>query len=157
MRQIKITPQIKLSSIIISISITCGVVIFGIYFYQTKIQINNTKITQPQPKYSPHALTKIPQKVISSAPHAIMIPKPTFYMGTILGTLTYNHALKIAKDYYENQSYENAMIWAYRANQINHKDLKSWVVYTQSLSKIGRQKEAQELMQQAQKVLKIKK
>lgn len=78
-----------------------------------------------------------------------VMEKPKFYISTIEGTLSYSHAIDIAKSYYDKQSYKSAIIWAYRANQINPNDIKSWEIYLKSLQKIGTNEEikkSQELM-----------
>lgn len=70
-----------------------------------------------------------------------VMEKPKFYISTIEGTLSYSHAIDIAKSYYDKQSYKSAMIWAYRANQINPEDIRSWEIYLKSLQKIGTDEE----------------
>lgn len=78
-----------------------------------------------------------------------VMEKPKFYISTIEGTLSYSHALDIAKSYYDKQSYKSALVWAYRANQINPNDIKSWEIYLKSLQKVGTDEEikkSQELM-----------
>ncbi|MDO7252413.1 hypothetical protein [Helicobacter cappadocius] len=80
-----------------------------------------------------------------------LMEKPELYIPKLEGTLSYAHAIDIAQSYYDKQSYKSAMVWAYRANQINPKDIKSWEIYTKSLEKIGTDEEikkAQYLMQQ---------
>lgn len=77
------------------------------------------------------------QSLASNPKGPPMMEKPKFYIAPIEGTLSYSHAIDIAKSYYDNQSYKSAIIWAYRANQINPNDIKSWEIYLASLQKIG--------------------
>lgn len=100
-------------------------------------------------------ITKLSQSLefaqsLASNPSALpVMEKPRFYISTIEGTLSYSHAIDIAKSYYDKQSYKSAIIWAYRANQINPNDIKSWEIYLKSLQKIGTSEEikkSQELM-----------
>lgn len=89
------------------------------------------------------------QSLASNPSGLPVMEKPRFYISTIEGTLSYSHAIDIAKSYYDKQSYKSAMIWAYRANQINPNDIKSWEIYLRSLQKIGTNEEikkSQELM-----------
>lgn len=81
-----------------------------------------------------------------------VMEKPRFYISNIEGTLSYSHAIDIAKSYYDKESYKSAMIWAYRANQINPNDIKSWEIYLKSLQKIGTNEEIKKSQQLMKRV-----
>ncbi|PAF52321.1 hypothetical protein [Helicobacter sp. 13S00477-4] len=145
-------PNLSKIIYIIYLSIACGIFIGGVYFYQ-KYQENHKKITKTITKPLKSTPKIKPSLKIHFDPK---IPKPTYYMGNIQGTLTYQHSLRIAQEYYDKGAYENAIIWSYRANQINPNDINSWKIYTASLAKLGKEKEASDLMQKAQNHFKKK-
>ncbi|PAF54515.1 hypothetical protein BKH42_00990 [Helicobacter sp. 13S00482-2] len=115
--------------------------------YEKVSEEKNSKIAQLSQSLS------ILEELYSSSSKGILplMEKPKFYISKLQGTLSYAHAIDIAQSYYEKQSYKDAIIWSYRANQIDPKDIKSWEIYTKSLKKIGTDEEikkAQYLMDQ---------
>ncbi|PAF47222.1 hypothetical protein BKH41_08045 [Helicobacter sp. 12S02232-10] len=147
---------IKPSVLIMAISFILGIITTNTYFYQKGFQEGYIKKTKDFQNILNTSTSIATTKLTPQTPFNPTIQKPKFYMGKIYGSITYNHALKVAQDYYEKGAYENAIIWAYRANQINTNDIQSWKIYTQSLSKMGKEKEAQELMQKAEVFFKKK-
>ncbi len=65
----------------------------------------------------------------------------------ITGSLSFDHAMKIAQDYYQNQSYEESLLWAYRAYLIRPLDKEAWILYARSLAALGYKNEAYEILQ----------
>ncbi|PAF46263.1 hypothetical protein BKH46_08090 [Helicobacter sp. 12S02634-8] len=134
--------------VLAGLSFAIGVLILGVWGYQRGYEagFQSAKIAPkpqaPRPQATPQTIAKTPFNP--------SIEKPKFYMGSIQGTLTYKHAIQIAQNYYKQGAYENAIIWAYRANQINPNDIQSWKIYTQSLAKMGQEKQANELFKQAE-------
>lgn len=75
------------------------------------------------------------------------LPQPKDFLDTkITGTLTYQNAIQIARDYFNEKSYESALFWAYRAYQIESSSKEAWTLYAKSLRKLGYKKEALEIL-----------
>lgn len=75
------------------------------------------------------------------------LPQPKDFLDTkITGTLTYQNAIQIARDYFNEKSYENALFWSYRAYQIESSSKEAWTLYAKSLRKLGYKKEALEIL-----------
>lgn len=75
------------------------------------------------------------------------LPQPKGFLDSkIIGTLTYQNAIQIARDYFNEKSYENAIIWSYRAYQIETASREVWILYAESLKKMGYKKEAIEIL-----------
>lgn len=75
------------------------------------------------------------------------LPQPKDFLDTkITGTLTYQNAIQIARDYFNEKSYESALFWSYRAYQIESSSKEAWTLYAKSLRKLGYKKEALEIL-----------
>lgn len=148
--------NIKYISIVLCL---IGVGIISIYFYELGFEMGFKKglqeyrisTTFSESKKPVIEDKKIPFKNNPSLSSPPVMQKPSMYSDNISGTLTYNNAIKIAQEYYDKQNYHQAMIWAYRANQMDKKDMKSWIIYTQSLFNLGEKQKAIDLLQEAKK------
>ena len=55
---------------------------------------------------------------------------------------TYENAIKIAQILYNKGNFQKAIEWSFKANTINPSDYKSWLIYGQSLYKLGKRTKA---------------
>jgi tetratricopeptide (TPR) repeat protein len=58
----------------------------------------------------------------------------------------YVTALKIARLYYEKKDYENAALWARKANLIDRDDEEAWVLYAKSEYALGNRERAKRIL-----------
>ena len=54
----------------------------------------------------------------------------------------YHLALKISQKYYNSKKYAKATYWAKKANLLNHKDDKAWILFAKSEYASGHSKKA---------------
>ncbi|PAF42357.1 hypothetical protein [Helicobacter sp. 11S02596-1] len=143
------------STLIIGASFLLGIIATNINSYQNgyakaiEDSQKSLSLSKPQTQPAPMTSPALPSPRIQT-PQKPVLEKPPFYMGEIQGNLTYAHAIKIAQDYYANGAYENAMIWAYRANQIDPNGIQSYKITIESLEKIGETKQAQTLKREVE-------
>ncbi len=55
-------------------------------------------------------------------------------------------ALQIAKLYYRQKSYRQALVWAKRANRLDRENEDAWILYAQALKELGKLKEAKKVL-----------
>jgi len=58
----------------------------------------------------------------------------------------YNLAIKISKAYFKKKKYTKSMLWAKKANILNRKDEKAWILYAKSEYAKGNSKRAIEIL-----------
>lgn len=58
----------------------------------------------------------------------------------------YNLAIKISKAYFKKKKYTKSMLWAKKANILNRKDEKAWILYAKSEYARGNSKRAIEIL-----------
>jgi nitrate reductase NapAB chaperone NapD len=58
----------------------------------------------------------------------------------------YDTAIEIANIYYKNKDYHNSITWAKKANDLNAKDVKSWLIYAKSLVGLNKKIKAKTLL-----------
>ena len=59
----------------------------------------------------------------------------------------YPVALKIAQVYYDEGDFENASLWARKANLLERDDERAWLIYAQSEYALGREERAKRILQ----------
>lgn len=59
---------------------------------------------------------------------------------------SYSIALKLAQYYSNAKEYENAVVWAKKANSIDKTDAESWIIYAQSLYALGDKEKAKKIL-----------
>jgi len=62
-------------------------------------------------------------------------------------TPSYNIAIVIARNYFKKNSFEDAITWAKKANQLNKSNAESWLVYAKSLYALKKYDKAKQLLQ----------
>lgn len=71
------------------------------------------------------------------------LPLPKiFNSGSFSGTLTYQNAILIAREYYDKKEYQDALVWAQRADSVSYLDSEAWMLYALCLHKLGYKLEA---------------
>lgn len=76
------------------------------------------------------------------------LPLPKDYNESkITGSLTYDHAMQIAKSFYEQKNFQKSLLWSYRAYEIAPYDKEAWILYTKSLRDLGYRQEAINILQ----------
>jgi len=60
---------------------------------------------------------------------------------------SYDLALKIAKSYYAQKSYDQAATWAKRANALDPQRQEAWILYAKSLDALGKRQKAIRILQ----------
>jgi tetratricopeptide (TPR) repeat protein len=58
----------------------------------------------------------------------------------------YETAIEIANIYYKNKDYHNSITWAKKANDLNAKDVQSWLIYAKSLVALNKKIKAETLL-----------
>jgi len=58
----------------------------------------------------------------------------------------YSVALKIARKYFDEGDFENASLWARRANVLDRDDERAWIIYAQSEYALGREERAKRIL-----------
>ncbi len=58
----------------------------------------------------------------------------------------YSVALKIARKYYDEGDFENASLWARKANILDRDDERAWIIYAQSEYALGREERAKRIL-----------
>ncbi len=58
----------------------------------------------------------------------------------------YSTALKIAEAYYEKGDFDNASLWAKKANLLDRDDERAWIIYAESEYALGREERAKRIL-----------
>ncbi len=106
-----------------------------IIFYIFKTNYNLQKKPQKQ------LLSLHKEQVKTLTPFQIenaKLPLPKiFNSGSFSGTLTYQNAILIAREYYDKKEYQDALVWAQRADSVSYLDPEVWMLYALCLYKLG--------------------
>lgn len=98
--------------------------------------------------YTAHNITK-PLK-IKEPKIVIKVSKSKYSLKELLNNYKlfpeYETAIKIANIYFSQKKYDKCIEWAKKANNINPEDAESWLLYSKSLVKLGKNKEAKQLL-----------
>lgn len=59
---------------------------------------------------------------------------------------SYQKAMNLATQYYENKDYEKSIFWSLKANDIDRKNSDSWVLFAKAKQALGKDEEAKQAL-----------
>ncbi|BAF70118.1 tetratricopeptide repeat protein [Nitratiruptor sp. SB155-2] len=114
---------------------------------ENRVQKESAHIVKKNP-----VVKKLPQKSFDQkTENVIVIQKKDAKLASLISNFynapTYSKALIIAQKFYEQKKYENALKWSLKANELNKKSEKSWILFAKSMYKLGQKEKALQTLQ----------
>ncbi len=109
----------------------------------------NKKRESETPRYTVITKTKTQEKKEDKQPFSISLKQLSSTDDLIKSfnkESTYLKALRIAESFYEKKDYENSLLWSKKANKLNSKDSKAWLLYAKSEYAGGNRQRAKDIL-----------